>query len=93
MFKHTMRKLTMNKSTLFAAVLALSAVSFGTMAAEEVKQADGQAAGYVTVNGAAGVSDLTAQLAKKADEAGAKSFRVIAASGENEMQGTAAIYK
>ncbi|WP_353167830.1 DUF1471 domain-containing protein, partial [Providencia sp.] len=32
-------------------------------------------------------------LAKKADEAGATSFRVISAGGENSMSGTAAIYK
>nr|WP_278977776.1 DUF1471 domain-containing protein [Providencia alcalifaciens] len=83
----------MKKLTLFAAALALGAVSFGSMAAEEVRQSSEPAAGYVTVSGAAGVNDLTAQLAKKADEAGAKSFRVISASGENEMSGTAAIYK
>lgn len=83
----------MKKSTLFAAALALGAVSLGSMAAEEVRQASEPAVGYVSVSGAASVNDLTAQLAKKADEAGAKSFRVISASGENEMNGTAAIYK
>ena len=83
----------MKKSTLFAAALALGAVSFGSMAVEEVQHSNQPATGYVSVTGAVSVNDLTTQLAKKADEAGATSFRVISASGENEMNGTAAIYK
>ncbi|MBP6122004.1 MULTISPECIES: YdgH/BhsA/McbA family protein [Providencia] len=83
----------MKKSTLFAAALALGAVSFGSMAAEEVQHSSQPATGYVSVTGAVSVNDLTAQLAKKADEAGATSFRVISAGGENEMNGVAAIYK
>ena len=75
----------MKKSTLFAAALALGAASFGSMAAEEVQ--------HTSQPGAVSVNDLTAQLAKKADEAGATSFRVISAGGENSMNGTAAIYK
>ncbi|HEP0305220.1 TPA: DUF1471 domain-containing protein [Providencia rettgeri] len=83
----------MKKSTLFAVALALGAASFGSMAAEEVQHTSQPAAGYVSVTGAVSVNDLTAQLAKKADEAGATSFRVISAGGENSMNGTAAIYK
>ncbi|MEY0972986.1 multiple stress resistance protein BhsA [Providencia huaxiensis] len=83
----------MKKSTLFAAALVLGAVSFGSMAAEEVQHTSQPATGYVSVTGAVSVNDLTAQLAKKADEAGATSFRVISAGGENSMSGTAAIYK
>lgn len=47
----------------------------------------------MSVSGASTLDDLTAQLAKKADEAGATSFRVVAASGENQMNGIAQIYK
>ncbi|EKT61188.1 DUF1471 domain-containing protein [Providencia burhodogranariea] len=83
----------MKKSTLVATVLALGAISFGTMAAEEVQHSNQPAQGYVSVTGAVSVNDLTTQLAKKADEAGATSFRVISAGGENSMNGVAAIYK
>lgn len=83
----------MKKSTLVAATLALSAISFGSMAAEEVQHSGQPAAGYVSVSGAVSVNDLTEKLAKKADEAGATSFRVISAGGENSMNGVAAIYK
>ena len=83
----------MKMSKLFATALTLGAFSFGTMAATEVQNTDKAAAGYVSVTGAVSVNDLTAQLAKKADEAGATSFRVISAGGENSMNGVAAIYK
>lgn len=83
----------MKKSTLVAATLALSAISFGSMAAEEVQHSSQPAAGYVSVSDAVSVNDLTEKLAKKADEAGATSFRVISAGGENSMNGVAAIYK
>ncbi|ELX8380373.1 DUF1471 domain-containing protein [Providencia vermicola] len=83
----------MKKSTLVAATLALSAISFGSMAAEEVQHSSQPAAGYVSVTGAVSVNDLTEKLAKKAEEAGASSFRVISAGGENSMNGVAAIYK
>lgn len=83
----------MKKSTLVAATLALSAISFGSMAVEEVQHSSQPAAGYVSVTGAVSVNDLTEKLAKKAEEAGASSFRVISAGGENSMNGVAAIYK
>ncbi len=83
----------MKKSTLLASIFALSAISFGSMAAEEVQHSNQPASGYVSVTGAISVNELTEQLAKKADEAGAKSFRIISAGGENSMNGVAAIYK
>ncbi|MBO1916184.1 DUF1471 domain-containing protein [Providencia rettgeri] len=57
----------------------------------EVQHTSQPAAGYVSVTGAVSVNDLTAQL--KLMKAGATSFRVISAGGENSMSGTAAIYK
>nr|WP_314264081.1 YdgH/BhsA/McbA-like domain containing protein [uncultured Moellerella sp.] len=83
----------MKKLTLIASVLALSAFSFGSVAATEVQHSDKAASGVVSVSGAKTLDDLTAKLAKKAEEAGATSFRVVAASGENQMNGVAQIYK
>ncbi|MEI9751112.1 YdgH/BhsA/McbA-like domain containing protein [Moellerella wisconsensis] len=83
----------MKNTTLIAATLALTTLSFGTMAATEVQNSNQAPVGVVSVSGASTLDDLTVQLAKKADEAGATSFRVVAASGENQMNGIAQIYK
>ncbi|MDX7986830.1 DUF1471 domain-containing protein [Xenorhabdus sp. 12] len=75
------------------AVLALGAVSFGSMAATEVKDAKGDKIGVVSATGAETLDTLTHMLSKKADEAGAKYFRIVAAHGQNNLNGVAEIYK
>ncbi|MBD2791323.1 DUF1471 domain-containing protein [Xenorhabdus sp. 42] len=75
------------------AVLALGAVSFGSFAATEVQVAQGEKIGVVSVAGTETLDALTKELSKKADEAGAKYFRIISASGQNQLNGTAEIYK
>ena len=74
------------------AVIALATVSFGSFAATEVSQDQGQNAGVVSAR-AMTLNDLQSELAAKADAAGAKSFRIISAGGENMVYGTAEIYK
>lgn len=79
-----------------AAAVVLSALSFGASAAQEVSAANpqhGQKIGVVSASGAYDLDQLTSQLAQKAEEAGASSFKVTSASGYNLMSGTAVIYK
>lgn len=83
----------MKITTVIPAILALSAVSFGSFAAQEVNTSNQNAIGYVSVTGADTLEDLTAQLSKKADEAGASSFRIVSAGGEDQMMGVAELYK
>ncbi|CAI2786067.1 Multiple stress resistance protein BhsA precursor [Serratia grimesii] len=77
------------------AALALASVSFGSFAAEQVhnQPANQQESGVITVSGASDLSSLEASLAAKADAAGAKSFRIIGAGGNNQLHGTAVIYQ
>ncbi|MDC9606338.1 YdgH/BhsA/McbA-like domain containing protein [Xenorhabdus griffiniae] len=75
------------------AILALSAVSFGTFAATEVQVAKGEKIGVVSASGAATLDSLTAELSKKADESGATYFRIVSANGQNQLTGIAEIYK
>lgn len=83
----------MKISTVIPAILALSAVSFGSMAATEVQHSTQSPVGVVSVSDVDTLADVTAALSKKADEAGATSFRIISAGGENLMGGTAELYK
>ncbi|MBC8948966.1 MULTISPECIES: multiple stress resistance protein BhsA [Xenorhabdus] len=81
-----------NVKTIIA-ILALSAVYSGSFAATEVQVAKGEKIGVVSVSGAETLDSLTAELSKKADEAGATHFRVVSANGQNQLSGVAEIYK
>lgn len=70
---------------VFAAVLALTSLSFGTFAAQEIAT--------VSVSGAKTLSGFEAQVAAKAQAAGATSYRIISATGDNQLRGTAVLYK
>lgn len=79
----------------FVAVIALSTLSFGSFAAEYVNSQDAaklDQVGVISVSGATSLSGLKAQLAEKADAAGAKAFTITSATGNNLMHGTAVIY-
>ncbi|PHM37317.1 multiple stress resistance protein BhsA [Xenorhabdus innexi] len=83
----------MKNIKFIAAVLSLSAISFGSFAATEVQNATGEKIGVVSVSGADTLDSLTEELSKKADEAGASYFRVVAATGHNKLYGIAELYK
>lgn len=85
----------MKKINILLVATTLAALSFGSFAAELVSsQPQGQQRiGVINVSDAADISSLQDGLAQKADRAGAKSFRIIAASGDNRLHGTAIIYK
>ncbi|SCC27833.1 multiple stress resistance protein BhsA [Kosakonia oryziphila] len=77
------------------AVAVLSSLSFASMAAVEVQSspADQQKVGVISANAGTNLSSLESELAQKADEMGAKSFRITSVTGPNSLHGTAVIYK
>ncbi|PLR37954.1 hypothetical protein CYR55_09560 [Chimaeribacter californicus] len=79
----------------FAVAVALSLAAFtGTAGAATLTQQDaGEKLGVVTASGATDLSTVEAQLAAKAQQAGASSYRIIAVSGNNKLHGTAELYK
>lgn len=83
----------MKSSKYLAILLALSTISFGSSAAIEVKSALEEKIGVVSVTGAETLDALADKLSKKADEAGAKYFRIISVFGQNHLNGVAEIYR
>jgi len=77
------------------AALTLATASFSTLAATEVQSAPAgeQTIGTVSASSNGDLSTLQSKLNAKATEAGASSYRIIGASGENHMYGTAELYK
>ncbi|KQN55446.1 DUF1471 domain-containing protein (plasmid) [Erwinia sp. E602] len=78
------------------AIMALTALfSLNTaFAVELVNDAAGKTKiGVVSASGAYSLDNLTRKLAVKAEREGAGSMKIIAAGGENKMQGVAEIYK
>jgi len=76
------------------ATLILATASFSTLAATQVNSQpeNAQKIGVITVSDASSLSGVESALARKADAAGAKSFQIIAANGDNKLHGTAIIY-
>lgn len=83
-----------NVKTLIAAVI-LSSVSFASFAAVEVQAtpAGQQKVGTITATAGTNLSSLEDQLAQKAEEMGASSYRITSVTGPNTLHGTAVIYK
>ena len=83
-----------NVKTLLLATV-LSSLSFASFAAVEVQATpEGQQkAGIISGNAGTNLGSLEDQLAQKADEMGAKSFRITSVTGPNTLHGTAVIYK
>lgn len=83
-----------NVKTLTAAVV-LSSISFASFAAVEVQAtpAGQQKVGTITATAGTNLSSLEDQLAQKAEEMGASSYRITSVTGPNTLHGTAVIYK
>ncbi|HEY4434584.1 MAG TPA: multiple stress resistance protein BhsA [Lelliottia sp.] len=81
-------------NTLIAVAL-LSSLSFASFAAVEVQStpADQQKVGTISANAGTNLGSLEDQLAQKAEQMGAKSFRITSVTGPNTLHGTAVIYK
>ncbi|MBU9859374.1 multiple stress resistance protein BhsA [Rahnella aceris] len=77
------------------AALTLATASFSALAATEVQSvpAGEQTIGTVSASSNGDLSTLQSKLNAKATEAGASSYRIIGASGENHLYGTAELYK
>ncbi|MBJ7222174.1 MULTISPECIES: multiple stress resistance protein BhsA [unclassified Brenneria] len=82
-----------NVKTIAAAVV-LATVSFGASAADYVSAQQAQQLEKIGVVSATAhdLSSLKAQLAEKADKAGAKAYSITSATGDNQLRGTAVIY-
>lgn len=87
----------MNMKTTVAALSVLSVLSFGAYAAESInaQQAkDLQPAGTISVSGIAGSPMvIQEQLNAKAEQQGAKAYRVIEAYNNGNYHATAELYK
>ena len=81
-------------NALFIAA-ALSSLSFASVAAVEVQStpAGQQAVGSIAANAGSNLDSLQQELAQKAEATGAKSFRITSVTGQNNLHGTAVIYK
>lgn len=79
------------KSIKYFAVVMTLAASFSGFAAE-TQQVASQKMGTVSVSGASNLDSLQHQLQQKAEQAGAKSIRIVSAGGDNKMYGVAEIY-
>lgn len=87
-------KMATMKMTLSAVIFSLA--SFSSFAAMEITMQPQGMTHIGTVSdssGATTLSQLNANLEAKAEAAGAKSYRIIAAGGNNKYYGTASIYK
>ena len=83
-----------NVTTLIAAAV-LSSLSFASFAAVEVQATPTgqQKVGTITATAGTNLGSLEDQLAEKADQMGASSFRITSVTGPNTLHGTAVIYK
>ncbi|GKW13044.1 MULTISPECIES: YdgH/BhsA/McbA-like domain containing protein [Pectobacterium] len=82
-----------NVKTIAAAVV-LATVAFGASAAEYVSPSQAQnleKAGVVTAT-AQDLSSLQSKLAAKAEKAGAKSYTITSATGNDQLRGSAVIF-
>ncbi|WP_195496198.1 YdgH/BhsA/McbA-like domain containing protein [Proteus penneri] len=83
----------MKKSTLIAATLALSAISFGSIASDSVSKSSSMNGEYITITGSDTLDGLTAKIAQIAKDEGVKSFKVVGATGDNYLTVDAEIYR
>ncbi|TPG63859.1 multiple stress resistance protein BhsA [Ewingella americana] len=85
----------MKNLTMTLAAIALATASFTTLAATEVQSApaNSQSIGVVSAQAGSNLASLENKLAAKADANGASSYRIISASGDNRLYGTAELYK
>ena len=82
----------MKKSTLIAATLALSAISFGSIASDSVSKSPSVNGEYITITGSDTLDGLT-KIAQIAKDEGAKGFKVVGATGDDYLTVNAEIYR
>ncbi|WP_123000080.1 DUF1471 family periplasmic protein McbA [Escherichia coli] len=86
----------MKKCLTLLIATVLSGISLTAYAAQPMSNLDSgqlRPAGTVSGTGASNLSDLEDKLAEKAREQGAKGYVINSAGGNDQMFGTATIYK
>ncbi|WP_288476025.1 DUF1471 domain-containing protein [uncultured Pantoea sp.] len=85
----------MKRVTMIMAAALLSGFSFASVAAQQVSTTplDQQKTGVISATGSTSLTSLEQQLSEKASDAGAKSFLITSTSGNNNLHGTAILYK
>ncbi|MGV5873652.1 DUF1471 family periplasmic protein McbA [Escherichia coli] len=86
----------MKKCLTLLIATVLSGISLTAYAAQPMSNLDSgqlRPAGTVSSTGASNLSDLEDKLAEKAREQGAKGYVINSAGGNDQMFGTATIYK
>ena len=83
-----------NITTLFAAAV-LSTLSFASFAAVEVQStpAGQQELATVGVSAGSNLASVEKQVAQKAEQLGASSYRITSVTGDDKLHGTAVLYK
>lgn len=80
-----------------AAIIALSVTALSYAASPQMvsrsEAASLQKIGVVSSGGFTSLDDLDASLAMKAADAGASHYRIVSASGNNRLSGTAVLYR
>ncbi|MEP9951284.1 DUF1471 domain-containing protein [Klebsiella sp. GG_Kp154] len=77
-------------ATLVMGFISVSSAS----AAQEINHADGkEKIGVVSASNAYTLDELSDALSRKADEQGARSFKILSTTGNNRLHGVAEIYK
>lgn len=85
----------MKRFTIMVVAALLSSLSFASVAAQQVIHSplDQQKIGVISATGSTNLTSLEQQLSEKASDVGAKSFRITSTSGNNNLHGTAVLYK
>ena len=85
----------MKSMTMLVVAALLSSFSLTSVAAQQVSQSplDQQKMGVISATGSTNLTSLEQQLSERASDIGAKSFRITSTSGNNNLHGTAVIYK
>ncbi|APA43444.1 DUF1471 domain-containing protein [Escherichia coli] len=86
----------MKKCLTLLIATVLSGISLTAYAAQPMSNLDSgqlRPSGTVSATGASNLSDLEDKLAEKAREQGAKGYVINSAGGNDQMFGTATIYK
>lgn len=85
----------MKNITALVVAATLSSLSFASLAAVEVQTvpAGQQRMTSIGVTAGPNLASVEDQLAQKAEQMGAKSFRITSVSGPGNLHGTAVLYK
>ena len=85
--------LTLLIATVLSGITFISLTAYAAQPMSNLDSGQLRPAGTVSATGASNLSDLEDKLAEKAREQGAKGYVINSAGGNDQMFGTATIYK